>query len=83
VSCRRDQYRNVCRGEFARLHAKLDRVDDAVRGNGKVGILRRLDRLEQIEKNRRRLHWTIIGAAISAGVSALVQLIQLLIRGVA
>ena len=28
----RDQYDRVCRGEFAAIHTKLDRLDEAVRG---------------------------------------------------
>ena len=37
-----DQYDRVCKGEFASMHAKLDRLDEAVRGNGKPGIQLRL-----------------------------------------
>jgi hypothetical protein len=39
-------YDRVCKGEFAELHAKLDKLDEAIRGNGKPGIQLRLDRLE-------------------------------------
>ncbi len=41
------QYETICKGEFGELHAKLDRMDEAIRGNGKPGIQLRLDRLEQ------------------------------------
>lgn len=27
-----DQYDRVCKGEFVELHAKLDRLDEAIRG---------------------------------------------------
>jgi len=26
------QYENICKGEFAAIHAKLDRLDEAIRG---------------------------------------------------
>ena len=31
------QYDRVCKGEFGELHAKLDRMDEAIRGNGEPG----------------------------------------------
>ena len=66
-----DQYDRVCKGEFASIHAKLDRLDEAVRGNGKPGIQLRLDRLEAAEALRSRLLWIIAGAAVTLAMSAL------------
>ena len=66
-----DQYDRVCKGEFASIHAKLDRLDEAVRGNGKPGIQLRLDRLEAAEAVRSRLLWIIAGAAVTLAISAL------------
>ena len=66
-----DQYDRVCKGEFAAIHTKLDRLDEAVRGNGKPGIQLRLDRLEAAEALRSRLLWIIAGAAVTLAVSAL------------
>jgi len=65
-----DQYDRVCRGEFAAIHVKLDKLDEAVRGNGKPGIQVRLDRLEVDAKRQGRLVWMILGACITAAVSA-------------
>ena len=59
------QYETVCKGEFAAIHAKLDRLDEAIRGNGKPGIQLRLDRLEAAEKSRSRVVWIIVGAAVT------------------
>ena len=51
------------------IHTKLDRLDEAVRGNGKPGILIRLDRLEQDAKRQSKLVWLIVGAAVVAATS--------------
>ena len=32
------RYERVCKDEFAGLHAKLDRLDEAIRGNGQPGL---------------------------------------------
>ena len=69
--CSTEQYETICRGEFAEIHAKLDRLDEAVRGNGKPGIQLRLDRLEAAEAVRSRLLWIIAGAAVALALSAL------------
>ena len=64
-----DQYENVCKGEFTAIHAKLDRLDEAIRGNGRPGIQLRLDRLEAAEKSRARLIWLIVGSAVTLAAS--------------
>ena len=64
-----DQYERVCKDEFAAINAKLDRLDEAIRGNSRPGIQVRLDRLEAAEKSRARLIWIIIGAAVTLAVS--------------
>lgn len=43
------------------IHAKLDTIDSTIRGNGKVGILTRLDRLEQIQLFKSKLFWVGVG----------------------
>ncbi|NLF29327.1 MAG: hypothetical protein GX591_00400 [Planctomycetes bacterium] len=58
---------------FEVIHDKLDRLDEAIRGNGKPGILIRLDRLEQDAKRQGKLVWLIVGATVVAAVSTLVQ----------
>lgn len=68
-----NQYESICRDEFAEIHRKLDKLDEAVRGNGKPGILIRLDRLEQDAKRQAKLTWLLIGATIAGGVSFLVR----------
>ena len=68
-----NQYERVCKGEFAAIHAKLDRLDEAIRGNGKPGIQLRLDRLEAAEKSRARLIWIILGSAVTLAVTAVWQ----------
>lgn len=56
----------TCQDHFEAIHAKLDRLDESIRGNGRPGILLRLDRLEQSALRHGRLIWMIVGAALSA-----------------
>ena len=66
-----EQYESVCKGEFGELHTKLDRLDEAIRGNGKPGIHRRLDRLEMVEAVRSRLVWLVVGIAVTLAATYL------------
>ena len=61
-----------CQGHFESIHNKLDRLDEAVRGNGRPGIQLRLDRLEQDAKRQAKLTWLIVGAVITALASGIV-----------
>ena len=67
-----NQYEKICKEEFASMHAKLDRLDEAIRGNGKPGINVRLDRLEQDARRQGRLIWLIVGAIVTTLTSGLV-----------
>jgi len=66
-------YERICGKEFAKLHAKLDQLDEAIRGNGKPGVQRRLDRLEASEASRNRLIWIITGSAVTLATTTLWQ----------
>lgn len=59
-----------CRTHFESIHRKLDRMDEAIRGNGKPGIQLRLDRLEQDARRQGRLIWLVVGAAVTLAVSS-------------
>ena len=61
-----------CEKHFEEIHRKLDRLDEAVRGNGRPGILIRLDRLEQDAKRQAKLIWLIMGAVATGLSSAIV-----------
>ncbi|MBS3821023.1 MAG: hypothetical protein KGY81_04590 [Phycisphaerae bacterium] len=63
-------FRAACEREFEEIHRKLDRLDEAVRGNGRPGIQLRLDRLEAAERSRSRLIWIILGAATTFAITA-------------
>jgi hypothetical protein len=65
-------FRSACEREFAELHRKLDRLDEAIRGNGHPGINVRLDRLEQDAKRQAKLIWLIVGAGITAATSGII-----------
>lgn len=45
------------------VNAKLDTIDRTIRGNGKIGILTRLDRLEQLQILKSKLFWIGVGIA--------------------
>ena len=70
-----EQYDRVCKNEFGLIHTKLDRLDEAIRGNGKPGIQLRLSRLESDEAVRSRLLWIIAGATVTLAVGGLWKLI--------
>ena len=76
MTCNNEQYENVCKGEFAELHTKLDIIDVALRGNGKPGIQLRLDRLEQERLTRSKVTWFLVGIAASVGGAVLTSLIM-------
>jgi hypothetical protein len=54
-----------CQRQFDAIHAKLDRLDEAIRGNGRPGISVRLDRLEQNAQRHGKLIWLILGTGVS------------------
>lgn len=66
-----NKYSEVCQSQFTELHAKLDRLDEAIRGNGKPGIQLRLDRLETSEHSRRKLIWLIVGCLVTLTINGL------------
>jgi len=70
-----NQYERVCKVEFASIHTKLDKLDEAIRGNGKPGIQLRLDRLESADAVRSRLLWIIAGSTVTLAVGAIWKLI--------
>jgi len=43
------------------------------RGNGKDGVVLRLDRLEQTETKRSRLMWLILGGVLILGIASVGQ----------
>jgi hypothetical protein len=69
------QYENVCKAEFAELHTKLDKLDEAIRGNGKPGIQLRLDRLEQDARRQGKVIWLVVGSAVTLAATQVWQLV--------
>ncbi len=67
-----DKLRIACERQFEAIHAKLDRLDEAIRGNGKLGLLVRVDRLERDARRQGKLIWLIIGAVVSSATWAIV-----------
>ena len=75
MTCKNEQYEDVCKTEFAGLHQKLDGMDQAIRGNGKPGIQLRLDRLEQEKLSRSKVTWFLVGIAGTVGGALLTSLV--------
>ena len=71
-----DQYEQVCRDEFGQIKDKLDRLDEAIRGNGEPGLKVRIDRLERAEAISSRLLWLITASAVTGALSLLWQAIR-------
>jgi hypothetical protein len=69
------QYESICKAEFAELHHKLDRIDEALRGNGRPGLQMRLDRLEQDRLSRSRVFWLALGTVGTCAATAVAMLI--------
>jgi len=70
-----EQFEQFCKPQFDSIHTKLDKLDEAIRGNGKPGILVRLDRLESAEMTRSRLLWIIAGSTVTLAVGAVWNLV--------
>jgi hypothetical protein len=60
-----------CKQSFDILFKKIDKLDVAIRGNGKPGILIRLDRLEQSAKTQAKLIWLLLGALGTCAATAI------------
>ncbi len=69
-----------CDRHFEMLHVKLDRLDEAVRGNGKPGIQLRLDRLEQGARRQAKLTWLLIGGIITGLATGVAMLLVEVLR---
>lgn len=72
----------VSKDELAAVHDrlgdvddKLEKLDEAIRGNGKPGLVLRLDRLERSETTRRKIIWMTIGSLVPLIVAAIWRLI--------
>lgn len=74
MTCK-EQYDDVCKDEFSLLHDKLDKMDEAIRGNGKPGIQTRLDRLEHDKLTRSKVTWFVIGALTTIAGSIVTTLV--------
>jgi len=59
-------------GEWrGRVWAKLNTLDQSLRGNGGDGINVRIDRIEQREKARSRFSWIALSTALAALVAGI------------
>ena len=64
--------------QLARIFEKLEILDEAIRGDARgrsVGLLNRVDRLEQTESRRSKAVWIAVGSGITSIVSFLGSLV--------
>ena len=65
-----EQYNNVCKREFQDIKKSLGLIDKSLRGNGTVGMVVRIDRLERAEAIRSKLLWIITASVVGLLVAA-------------
>ena len=65
----------ACQKHFQAIHTKLDRMDEALRGNGRPGLQMRLDRLEQDRLGRSKFFWLAMGTVGTCAATAVAMLI--------
>lgn len=74
-SCSTKQYDNVCRDWFQRIEKRTDerhaemmkwikQLDKSIRGNGKKGLITRVELLEQANSWVKRVALMVIGAGV-------------------
>ena len=57
--------------KFKTVFEKLDRIDSALRGNGQVGMVTRLDRLERSMATVSRIVWLLVAVGLAQVVNML------------
>ena len=78
MTCSNEQ---VCKAEFAEIKDKLDRLDEAIRGNGELGLKTRIDRLERSEATRSRLLWLITASAVTMAATMVWHIVLQVMKG--
>ena len=70
MSGEHDPMFETCQEKFELLFQKLDKIDMAIRGNGKPGLNQRMAQIETDARRTARLIWLVVGAAVTGLVSA-------------
>lgn len=68
-------FETLCKPAFDRIGIALERLDESIRGNGRPGMVTRLDRLEVAESKRSKLLWVIVTIVTGTLVTTLVRII--------
>ena len=55
--------------QFADVKSAIGRLDDAIRGNGKLGVLMRVDRLERSRAMHNKALWLVLVGSVGAAAS--------------
>ena len=56
-------------GSVETLTGKVESMDTLLRGNGKTGLILRVDRMEQTDKRRTWIIRTVLGAVLTLAVA--------------
>ncbi len=64
---------------FNAVHKKLDKLDEAIRGNGKLGILTRLALVEEASRRRSKREWLVLTLITTTAATATATLVATLI----
>ncbi len=61
-----NEYRKIQEEELKEIHSILQRLDEAIRGNGRPGLVQRVSILEDAAAKRNHLTWLVLGAFASS-----------------
>jgi hypothetical protein len=63
------------------INGKLDKLDEAIRGNGKPGLIVRMDRIERGIGLMMRLGWLLLGVVTMQAAPQVARAISWLVGG--
>jgi len=66
--CSVDRYDEVCKPALDRLESQSNKILSYLEGNGRPGLLLRMDRIEQSKAGISRFAWFVLGILGSAGL---------------
>ena len=71
-----ESFESWCRDEFSHVRTMLSRLDEAIRGNGKKGILIRMDRLEMARALQSKVLWVGVGCGLTVTLKVVWEMIS-------
>jgi len=71
----RCRFSDECHREFKQTREAIQRIDEAIRGNGKPGLVTRMTLVEDTISSMKKLMWLVIGTAITTVGGLLLKII--------